>query len=304
MGFIEEVPPAGGWTIEQALNEVTSDGALAALANAKKERAYAVEVDRWIEAGSPHYPVDPAYYLRLGMFPVWTLDEAGRTRRLTKYELPPNPFLAAAALANANLHLSRATGLVRGFRSGEVVAAGAKGHPTNPISWLPPHLWSNYMPNVPSNEARWSAALDLGRKRGEMVLLQELWDSRREHSPASVDTTYFRLRIFIATDLHAVTSAPVDVETDPPPRAASGVHANGEEARRKSGQAAGHEQRKQAILEAARSLREGDAAAWKALTNLRRYEVVLKKLGCDPSHPPNGYGFTTVLGTLREYELA
>ena len=164
----------GGWTVEQALTEVKSDGTLASLANAKKEHVYAVEMNRWIEVGSPRYPVDHAYYLRLGMFPVWTLDEADRPRRLTKYELPPNPFLAAAAQANANLHLSRVTGLVRGFRSGEVVAAGAKGHPTNPVSWLPPHVWTNYMPNVPSNEARWSAALDLGRERGEMVLLQEL----------------------------------------------------------------------------------------------------------------------------------
>jgi hypothetical protein len=185
-----------------------------------------------------------------------------------------------------------------------VVAAGAKGHPTNPVVWLPSYVWANYLPNAPSNEARWSEALDLGHERGELMWLREIWESHRAHRPASfLDTTYFRLRIFVATDLQAMTTAPVDMEADRRARAHAGVDANGEETRRKSGQAAGHEQRKQAIVEAARSLQKKNPAGWKALTHLRRYEAVLKELGCNPNVPPNGYGFTTVMGTLRDHDL-
>jgi hypothetical protein len=212
---LPEVPSAGGWTIWQALEEITPGRALASLILADREHKYRLALDRWEKAGAPRHCTEPAWYLLRGMFPMYTIDSNDRPRRIKPGEWPPNPALLEVIHSLISLEMGSVNELRNAFLSGELVAAGAHGHPGNPVVWLSQRVWSYYSPNVPTNEARWSGTGENGRTGN--AVYAEIWEPARGRQPAMlIDKTYFGLRIFIAADLRGTTASSVDMKADGP----------------------------------------------------------------------------------------
>jgi hypothetical protein len=203
---LPEVPPTGGWTLRQALDEIWPGKALAALDLADRQHEYHLALDRWEKAGAPRHCTKPAWYLLRGMFPRFTLDPDDRPRRIRPGEWPPNLALLEVIHSLLYLEMGRVNELRNALLSGMLVAAGSHAHPGNPMVWLSPQVWAYYVPNVPTNEARWSGAGEHGRT--EAAVYAEIWEPARGGQPAPlIDKTYFGLRVFIAAALPAMASS-------------------------------------------------------------------------------------------------
>ena len=226
MDFVlPEVPPHTGWTIRQALDEIAHGKVLATLALADREHDYRVKLDRWEKAGAPRDCIEPAWYMRRGMIPRYTIDSEGMHRRIVSDEWPPNPVLLDVAYSLVYLEMGRVAKLRDAFLSGELLATGAQGHPGNRVVWLSPRVWTYYAPNVATNEARWSRTGEGGRT--EIAVYTEVWEAARGRQPSTlIDNIYFGLRILVAADVQAMTAGSVDTEPDQPVGSVDTVESN------------------------------------------------------------------------------
>lgn len=214
MNFVlPEAPTERGWTIRQALDEIATGKTLATLTLPDREHAYQVALAQWEEARSPRDCIEPAWYVSRGMFPRWTLDPYGMHRRIAPGEWPPNVALMKVAYALVHLEMGRAYKFREAFLTRELLAAGAQGHPGNRMVWLSPQVWAYYVPNVPTNEARWSKVGEMGKT--EISLYMEIFEPQRGKDPTTfIDNTYFDLRIFTLAEVEAMRPMPADISSD------------------------------------------------------------------------------------------